>query len=432
MHCDFYSTANRELNKLINMIVMKTDENDQYSKNIRQSQKKDDKNKLEKKKAENTTLIDELWKAFRKFVPSPCIQDKILFSFVAEAEGKENEKEKIKILLDQYVASFSKSSEGLRKQYCDAYVKKLCDKLYYLPDIDKAYFPQYSFILNIKFQLERPLITRDDDEFHICDNPVKKDKVFKIPVMPSSTWKGHLRWTAGKKVEPPASDEERMLTRLQAVKLFGNENAAEKQYLDSLMSDETEQKRFIDELKQWTSKDRLRKGRLNFYPTFFEEIGLEVINPHSRKTKAGTNPISIESVPTGSTGTFSLLYVPFDLIGLPEETARNEVIADLDIIYDSLKKMMRTYGFSAKKSSGFGLINEPFIEGIFEMKGIPLYREMTDDVDATDKNHPFAKLNQLKKKGETVMEKDNSFSKFKELKELIKRVKGEVQRHEHN
>lgn len=35
-----------------------------------------------------------------------------------------------------------------------------------------------------------------------------------------------------------------------------------------------------------TGGKSLRRGRLRFYPAFFNKIGLDVINPHDRKTKS--------------------------------------------------------------------------------------------------------------------------------------------------
>ena len=63
--------------------------------------------------------------------------------------------------------------------------------------------------------------------------------------------------------------------------------------------------------------------------TFFDLIDVEVINPHSRKTRAGTHPIYLECVPQGAKGTFSLLYVPFDLIGADKAEIRRQALEDL-------------------------------------------------------------------------------------------------------
>ena len=96
-------------------------------------------------------------------------------------------------------------------------------------------------------------------------------------------------------------------------------------------------------------------GRLMFYPTFFNLIDVEVINPHSRKTKAGTHPIYLECVPAGATGAFSLLSVPFDSIGRKDtDEIRAEAQRDLLLVAEATGAMMLTYGFSAKRTSGYG------------------------------------------------------------------------------
>ncbi|MHA1251347.1 MAG: hypothetical protein ACTSRP_15260, partial [Candidatus Helarchaeota archaeon] len=58
--------------------------------------------------------------------------------------------------------------------------------------------PYGSFYINIKFQLKTPFISIDDIPFYIIDNPIKKDKVFKLPFMSASSWKGILRWVMTK------------------------------------------------------------------------------------------------------------------------------------------------------------------------------------------------------------------------------------------
>lgn len=266
------------------------------------------------------------------------------------------------------------------------------------PPIDISLLPGFSFFLQFTFTLAKPYISRDDEEFYIIDNPVRKDKVFKIPMVPGSSWKGNMRWVAMKiftdNVPKKISSEnlnDYLELRAQLVRLFGHENEAIENYLDNILTEsfysEDEKKQpdlFKEKRKKVTEKfkrlliikdykgDKVegRRGRLNFYPTFFNQIGLEVINPHDRKTKAGTLPIYIECVPEGANGTFSLLYVPFDLMGRPQHIAKDEVIEDLDLVCSSIKEMMMTYGFSAKKSSGFGIIKSEMSNIILKMNGV--------------------------------------------------------------
>jgi CRISPR-associated protein Cmr2 len=181
-----------------------------------------------------------------------------------------------------------------------------------LSDLDRL--PHLSFMLHIPFKLRKPYLSKDDRAFHLLDNPVRKDKVFQTPMVASTSWKGALRaalWQLGH----PKDDE-------QIIRLFGDARE--------------------DEAGQ--------AGRLYFYPTFFDKIGLEVINPHDRKTGVGKNPILIECVPTkDATGEFILLYVPFG------EVKRSEVAEDLNLVAAGVKAMLTVYGFGAKTSSGFGV-----------------------------------------------------------------------------
>ena len=263
----------------------------------------------------------------------------------------------------------------------------------YKPSVEISTLPHYSFFLQFAFTLATPYISKEDEEFYICDNPIRKDKVFKVPMVSGSTWKGNMRWTAGRLLEMDTDHNERFKKRIQISNLFGNENEAEKRYFDALMPEKKDGFKMI--LSNSSNKEGLRRGRLNFYPTFFDKISLEVINPHDRKTKAGTGPIYIESVPEGAKGTFSLLYVPFDLMGKLSGEIKKQVTGDINMVSDSLEKMMLTYGFSAKKSSGFGVTKSEVENGIFKMSGY--------------------------KRGE-----GERFSSFKEMKRIIGQVQAEV------
>lgn len=183
--------------------------------------------------------------------------------------------------------------------------------------------PPHSAFIQFTFTLAKPYISRDDEPFHINDNPVRKDKVFKVPMVAPTNWKGNLRWTA-RQLEPSVDEK-------TIVRLFGNKKDEEENHL---------------------------AGALHFYPTFFDRIGLEVINPHDRKTRTGKQPIYFECVPVGATGTFSLLYAPLPNGEHNEQQAHD----DLKVVAKAIAAMMLTYGFSAKKSSGYGETHDE-IEG---------------------------------------------------------------------
>lgn len=242
---------------------------------------------------------------------------------------------------------------------------------------DFSLLPPRSAFLQFTFTLARPYLSRDDEAFHINDNPVRKDKVFKVPMVAGTTWKGNLRWTAMKvDLQPVCNNPHEMAQRrLRHALLFGTEKGFETadgwtaflnhrcpadptHYTDCHDAKEHAACRETREAYAAVLHERFgvetdealphHAGRLRFFPTFFDRIGLEVINPHDRATRAGKQPLFFESAPVGATGVFSLLYVPFD------DVEATQAAADLQLTVNALTQMMRVYGFSAKKTSGFG------------------------------------------------------------------------------
>lgn len=226
---------------------------------------------------------------------------------------------------------------------------------------DLVALPPYSIFLQFHFTLISPYLSRDDEVFHINDNPVRKDKVFKVPMVAGSAWKGNLRWTAVHLMVLKWQQHRNATTfaeeRFRLAQLFGDEKGEEgaqvrdlAEYLDKQSPQAAGLYRQKVRHYFSTTGNTLphHSGCLRFYPTFFDRISLEVINPHERETGTGKQPIYFESVPAGASGVFSLLYVPFGSV------TEDEVRANLTLMADAICEMMRTYGFSAKKSSGFG------------------------------------------------------------------------------
>lgn len=203
------------------------------------------------------------------------------------------------------------------------------------PKIDISYLPEYSFVLQFKFTLKKPYISHDEQDFYIIDNPIRKDRVFGHPYVAPSSWKGSLKaalWQLGHK-----ADNEQMR------RIFGNERLTEEH-------------------------ERIRAGRLHLFPTFFTKKSLEIINPHDRERRVGTVPIFIESVPANTSGLFTLLYVPFDLIGKEENVAKKQMEKDIELISSGLNVMFRDYGFGAKTSSGYGIAKPDVTDGAITLK----------------------------------------------------------------
>jgi CRISPR-associated protein Cmr2 len=99
------------------------------------------------------------------------------------------------------------------------------------------------------------------------------------------------------------------------------------------------------------NEDFLR-GALAFYPTWFDKVGFEVINPHSRKTRAGTKLILYEVVPADTEGILRLQYAP-----LPGAAKRDgvEPTEALQSLLDAAEQLLTVYGFSAKRTAGWGI-----------------------------------------------------------------------------
>src|SRR5690606_27240669 len=176
------------------------------------------------------------------------------------------------------------------------------------------------------------------------DNPVHRDRVFGAPFMPASSWKGLLRWAARMKSDPG------LLTHLEqnennlsdwkdskeVVHLFGN------------------QRHFHNERDSGNERaeaERFQRGALAFRPTWFDKVGFEVINPHDRATKAGTQPILCEVVPPRATGTLNVLYAPVPGLSEPGVDRQKAIL----LLFDAVESLITEYGFSAKRTSGWGV-----------------------------------------------------------------------------
>lgn len=211
-----------------------------------------------------------------------------------------------RLWVEQHAESFLRSR---RKWMQDLQLEPLT------PDL--TLFPTNSWMLQIPFRLRKPYLSKDDRDFHLLDNPVRKEKVFQVPMVAATGWKGALRaalWHSGYQGEHDVT-----------IRLLGDRRESE----------------------------LLRSGRLHFFATFFDKIGLEVINPHNRQTGVGERgSILMECVPQGATGTFVLLYVPFGPFD------QREVAQDLAVAARGLQAMFTIYGFGAKTSSGFGVVEE--------------------------------------------------------------------------
>lgn len=227
----------------------------------------------------------------------------------------------------QQIASFwqgTKNNRPLNTMAQQSYGGPLHRCLDAAPPLTDA-FPDYAWVLTISFTLDKPFFSRDDGEFHVHDNPICRERILQLPMIKPSTWKGNLR---------------------AAADLLGTVTVSDQVITDLFGNDHNEQEHF-------------NRGRLFFFPTFFEKAGIEVITPLKRTTRTPERgPITFEVVPKDQQGKFHLLYLP-PWMGSEKERL-GKIRDEYDAIPHILKGALRTYGFSAKKADGWGCIKEPF------------------------------------------------------------------------
>jgi len=288
-------------------------------------------------------------------------------------------------------------SNGNYNDYLGCKLSEL-NLLYINMPINISELPKGSWVIEFPITLKNPFISKDDVPLYIIENPVCKDKVFGIPFTSAMSWKGNLRWTMMKvHLEPKANNADEFAeTRFKHTLLFGTEKGMEgvakgwTEYLDNLCPGAKE--KYRNKLKERFGKEDVPSlsGMLYFYPTFWDRIDMEVINPHDRKTKTGKNPIYYEVVPAGAKGVFRLLYIPFYYIGKDAKKLKENVIEDLEIVADGVREMMLTYGFSAKKSLGYGIIKNEWDSGASRLE--------IQNISNTVKFHNFKGLEEEVKK----------------------------------
>ncbi len=274
--------------------------------------------------------------------------------------------------------------------------------------------PAYSLGIEFTFKLERPYLSRDDDPLHIIDNPVRKEKVFKVPYIAPTTWKGSLRSAALqllidsmlsslylRKTSGSTDWRELLETvwgkRAAWMLLYGNENRVQADFINGLLADllmpdvpaESPEERgkrsamlqqeisdhYIEFLKRKNYRAENiegHRGSLHFFSTFFDRIGLEIINPHGREKRVGTNPILLECVPAGATGRFSVMYLPsahcmedhgaMTEAAIHDASRRRSVARDVTALAEAILRLFTSSGFGAKTSSGYGTVEDELVE----------------------------------------------------------------------
>lgn len=204
--------------------------------------------------------------------------------------------------------------------------------------------PRYSARLLLKFKLRTPLLTRDDDPFHLFDNPVRTDHLLGAPYLAAASVKG-LAADAYQRAFPSmqpwqslgADNHERAhafrLADPAALRLFG----------------------LADDGADTGKNNKSRIGRLHCSPVWFERIEYLVMNPGNPEKAIGTLPIQFEAIARGQTATLELVYVnPY---GTGRDDDERSVRTDLARLLAALGHWWPALGIGAKRLAGYGAID---------------------------------------------------------------------------
>ncbi|MEO1783993.1 RAMP superfamily CRISPR-associated protein [Thermodesulfobium sp. 4217-1] len=258
--------------------------------------------------------------------------------------------------------------------------------------------PIYSFIIRAEFKLKQPYFSKDDDEYYIIQNSCLKDKAFKVPMIRGSGWKGALAGSFKELInEKDNLDGKREIINsylrifgagsenIKGIEEYLKENSSDiEQFKEKILEfmlfelgmkidkdliDEIKSKKSYEELKnilcekisekhQKDNKNlpiefQTHKGRAIFYPTYFDKLSLEVINPHDRRKRAGTQPIFYEVVPKETKGILQIIYVPFDAVLKADNEIKDEAKKDLENLMSAIERVSEN-GIGAKTKLGWG------------------------------------------------------------------------------
>jgi CRISPR-associated protein Cmr2 len=239
----------------------------------------------------------------------------------------------------------------------------LLSALRFIPSAAEAArgLPPHAHFIRIEFTLARNLVTRDDPSYYPTDNTIRRDHVFKVPMISGASWKGAIRAAAAEcLLERNARKHDDATTaaeRLRLWQIFGDEKDNEGglgQYLDKECGTEAFGKLKEERLRRGPDEIHT-EGRLRCLPTFFDRIAQDVLNPRRRDTRAGSVPITLEVVPAKTVGVLCMVYFPFDLIGGPEETVHESSARDWELVASAITRVLSVSGVGGKKTSGFGV-----------------------------------------------------------------------------
>lgn len=260
-----------------------------------------------------------------------------------------------------------------------------------------------SFGMQVEFKLSSPYYSKDDEEFYIIDNPILKDRAWKIPMVRGSAWKGSFFRAACKELNNFVEKEDIYNTIKcfsNIVRIFGTgseEIRMLEKEIDKHFEEGENEKAIFDKLIRYGLEElgvnlmitrggksvveqvwiqikdsiNVKKGRMIFYPTYFDKLSLEVINPHNSKTKAGSQPIYYEIVPENTKGNFQILYIPYDAVITPINGLKKQIQSDIEFTKNIIEAISDA-GIGAKSKLGWGrfAVDKEKMKGFCNLEGV--------------------------------------------------------------
>ena len=261
---------------------------------------------------------------------------------------------------DRFLKNKLNFGQKNKKSFDNRVINK--NKIESLSKIDIKNYILNTFAIKTNFKLTSPYYSSDNDDFYIISNPCIKEYVFKVPMVRGSSWKGALL-KAGIEIFKEEKNHEYLGN---IFRIFGVGNSEYRELFDkndkvienkiliflALEMGISFEKEAKEQLKDYF-KIKAQKGRAIFYPTYFNRLSLEVINPHNRKTKAGTNPIHYEVVPKDTFGELQIVYIPFDGVLEDNKSIKQQAEQDLKFLQRCINKVAQN-GIGAKTKLGWG------------------------------------------------------------------------------
>jgi CRISPR/Cas system CSM-associated protein Csm3 (group 7 of RAMP superfamily) len=216
----------------------------------------------------------------------------------------------------------------------------------------KATLPS-SWTIQLRFTLDRPLITKDEPRLYYTENAIRRERATGIPYLPGTSWRGAFR---------------------SALLEMRRENLeVSEEDLHALLGS------FYEAANDVT---QMRRGRLQFYSTYFSKTGRYMTHALSRRSKTGEAPVEYETVPEGTEGVFTLLYwIPGQAEAHGEELA-SEAQRHLWLTCRAVAVMLLDTGVGGKKSTGFGSARNELATCKFSGVGVRLPETNIDSLSA--------------------------------------------------